>query len=108
MFEEVQASKGVYESMSNVEREVVVSKVRTALEAMHDEINLWLPAACTMETGDRVTVSFSILKSDIKDGANERRRLTSFRLREASEDIKGLLAELEEEDEAIDSQGQGG
>lgn len=106
-FETRQRSKEYYAAMDDLEREVIVEKVRNAVAAMYDEVEYWLPTNFLLDEGDEITVSFKILKTSIKSTTEEKRRLTSFRLRAASDEVLRIVKELELEDEAINSETEG-
>jgi hypothetical protein len=92
-------SKEIYELMSEEEREVVVKRVRRALEVMHDNIERWLPYSFSLnDIGTCLTIEYNMLVTDIEADRAENELTTSNRLKEAGQELKKLIKELEDED----------
>ena len=100
IYEDFQASKKIYKDMTHLEREIIADRVRVILEAMHDNVEGWLPAAFTLSDGDCINVTMKILKTKIESDISDRERVTSFRLNEAAKDMQQIILELDDEVEA--------
>ena len=100
VYEDFQGSKQIYKNMTVQEREIVAARVRVVLEAMHDNVEGWLPTAFTLSDGDCINVTLKILKTKIDSDVADRERVTSFRLSEAAKDMQQIMRELDYEVEA--------
>jgi hypothetical protein len=107
MSDQLKRSKELYSEMNEVERDVVVEIVKAAIEAMHDNVEEWLPYSFEMDEGDFLSLSFKILKTQIAADVERKQLVTSFRLREASKELQEIMLELDEEDETINGESQG-
>ena len=104
LFMQVQNSKEIYKDMEPLVRQLIASRIKFALEAMYDNVDEWLPSAFTFSEGDTLDVHFRITKTNIESDVKHAEKVTSFKLKEASEDLREMMAQMELEDEAIDSQ----
>ena len=98
-FERYQSSQRIYRFMSDMEREAIAQRVRTCIEAMHDNVEGWLPSAFTMADGDCINVTFKIMKTKIESDLTDRQRVTSFKLNQAARDMQQMILELDHETE---------
>jgi hypothetical protein len=105
--DQLKRSKELFSEMNEVERDVVVERVKAAIEAMHDNVEEWLPYSFEMDDGDLLSLSFKILKTQIAAEVERKQLVTSFRLREASKELQEIMLELDEEDETINGESQG-
>lgn len=97
VYQAYQTSREIFDQMSDIEREVIASRVRVMLEALHDNVEGWLPTAFTLNDGDCVNVTFKILKTKIDADISDRERVTSYRLNEAAKDMQQMILELDYE-----------
>jgi hypothetical protein len=98
-FERYRSSKMVYKAMSNMEREIIAERVKICIEAMHDNVEGWLPFAFRMKDGDCINVTFKIMKTKIESDMTDRQRVTSFKLNQAAKDMQQMILELDDETE---------
>lgn len=93
--------------MNDIEREIIEQRIKMAVEAMCENVHDWLPYSFSGNEGDCISVTFKLLKTQINSDVEEKQLITSYKLREASKDLQEIMAELEEEDEAINSKSEG-
>ncbi len=92
-----QESKRIYSEMDKEHRKAVVERVRRAVEIMHDNVDDWLPTSFSLnDVGTCLNVTYSMVLTDIEEDAAERALVTSHRIKEASEELKLIIRELEE------------
>ena len=97
IFNQVKSSKELYQDMDNMTREAITGRIRSAIEVMHDNVDAWLPSSFEIESGNVITVTYNIVMTNIEKEVAEDVMLTSFKLREASDELKDILVEMDED-----------
>ena len=97
IFNQVKSSKELYQDMDDMTREAIADRIKSAIEVMHDNVDAWLPSSFEVKSGNVITVTYNIVMTNIEKEVAEDVMLTSFKLREASDELKDILIEMDED-----------
>jgi ribonuclease I len=97
IFNQVKSSKELYQDMDDMTREAIADRIKSAIEVMHDNVDAWLPSSFEIKSGNAITVTYNIVMTNIEKEVAEDVMLTSFKLREASDELKDILIEMDED-----------
>lgn len=83
--------------MDKMTREAITDRIRSAIEVMHDNVDAWLPSSFELRSGNAITITYNIVMTNIEKDVAEDVMLTSFKLKEASDELKDILIEMDED-----------
>lgn len=87
-----------YGAMTKGEREAVKERVLRAIEVMHDNVDVWLPHALSLDDlGASLLIEYSMTMTDIERDVAEAQLVTTRRVKEAAGELKGILKEMDDE-----------
>lgn len=92
------SSNRIWDGMTDLEREVLLEKVRRCMEVMYDYAEEWVPESFSLnESGSVLKIELNLVVSDLSASVVERYKTTNKRKNEAAKELRKILEEDENE-----------
>lgn len=92
----VENSKELWKTMTEDRRESLSLIMKSALQRLHDKMDLWLPEALDGSTGAYIDIHVKIMLTDADEEILKHSALTKMQEKEAEEDVQELLKKFKD------------